>query len=45
MKRILIIIGTRPEAIKLALVIHALRERPDYFEVTNGVDRYQQPLN
>lgn len=32
MKKVLVIIGTRPEAIKLAPVVHALREMPDDFE-------------
>jgi UDP-N-acetylglucosamine 2-epimerase (non-hydrolysing) len=32
-KRILVMLGTRPEAIKLAPVIKALRERPENFEV------------
>lgn len=32
-KRILVVIGTRPEAIKLAPVCHALRKRRDLFEV------------
>jgi UDP-N-acetylglucosamine 2-epimerase (non-hydrolysing) len=31
MKNILVVFGTRPEAIKLAPVIHALRERPRQF--------------
>jgi UDP-N-acetylglucosamine 2-epimerase (non-hydrolysing) len=30
--RIIAVLGTRPEAIKLALVIHALRQRSDEFE-------------
>ncbi|MGA2948139.1 MAG: UDP-N-acetylglucosamine 2-epimerase (non-hydrolyzing) [Candidatus Sulfotelmatobacter sp.] len=30
--RIIAVLGTRPEAIKLALVIHALRQRPEEFE-------------
>jgi UDP-N-acetylglucosamine 2-epimerase (non-hydrolysing) len=30
--RIIAVLGTRPEAIKLALVIHALRQRPQEFE-------------
>jgi UDP-N-acetylglucosamine 2-epimerase (non-hydrolysing) len=34
MKRILVVFGTRPEAIKLAPVIHALRARPDQAELT-----------
>ena len=34
MKRILIFIGTRPEAIKLAPVVAALRARPDDFHTT-----------
>jgi UDP-N-acetylglucosamine 2-epimerase (non-hydrolysing) len=34
--RILVLYGTRPEAIKLAPVIGALRERPDRFAVTVG---------
>lgn len=33
-RRILVLLGTRPEAIKLAPVILALRERPGRFEVT-----------
>lgn len=33
MKRVLVIIGTRPEAIKMAPVIHALRSRRDIFDV------------
>lgn len=33
MKRILAIFGTRPEAIKIAPVIHRLRERPDEAEL------------
>jgi UDP-N-acetylglucosamine 2-epimerase (non-hydrolysing) len=33
MQTILIVIGTRPEAIKMAPVIHALRERQDQFDV------------
>ncbi len=31
-KRVLCIVGTRPEAIKMAPVIEALRRRPDHFE-------------
>ena len=34
MKRILVFIGTRPEAIKLAPVVAELRARPDDFQVT-----------
>jgi UDP-N-acetylglucosamine 2-epimerase (non-hydrolysing) len=34
MKRVLIVFGTRPEAIKLAPVIHRLRERSGQVEVT-----------
>jgi UDP-N-acetylglucosamine 2-epimerase (non-hydrolysing) len=30
--RIIAVLGTRPEAIKLALVIHALRQRSQEFE-------------
>jgi UDP-N-acetylglucosamine 2-epimerase (non-hydrolysing) len=33
-KKILVVFGTRPEAIKLAPVIAALRARPDSFEIT-----------
>lgn len=33
MKKILIIAGTRPEAIKLCPLVHRLRERPEQFEV------------
>lgn len=32
MKKVLVIIGTRPEAIKMAPVIRALRERPEVFQ-------------
>ncbi len=32
MIRVLSVFGTRPEAIKMAPVVHALRERPDRFE-------------
>jgi len=31
--RIIAVLGTRPEAIKLAHVIHALRQRPEEFEI------------
>lgn len=31
MKKIMVMVGTRPEAIKMAPVIMALRERPDIF--------------
>lgn len=34
MKRILVVLGTRPEAIKLAPVIHTLRSRPEQAELT-----------
>lgn len=33
MKKVLVIAGTRPEAVKLAPVVHELRRRPDDFEV------------
>ncbi|MDY0226076.1 MAG: UDP-N-acetylglucosamine 2-epimerase (non-hydrolyzing) [Desulfomicrobium apsheronum] len=33
MKKVLIIVGTRPEAIKMAPVVHALRQRPKDFTV------------
>jgi len=32
--RVMAVLGTRPEAIKLALVIHELRQRPDEFQVS-----------
>ncbi len=32
-RRVLLTFGTRPEAIKLACLIHALKEEPDQFEV------------
>ena len=32
MKKVLVVIGTRPEAIKLAPVVHVLRKRPEDFE-------------
>lgn len=32
--KILVVIGTRPEAIKMAPVVQALRDRPEAFEVT-----------
>ena len=32
MKKILVIIGTRPEAIKLAPVVHAFKAQPKHFE-------------
>jgi UDP-N-acetylglucosamine 2-epimerase (non-hydrolysing) len=32
MKKILVVLGTRPDAIKLAPVVRALRDRPDAFE-------------
>ena len=32
MKRVMLVVGTRPEVIKMAPVIHALRERPGSFE-------------
>ena len=34
MKKVMLVFGTRPEAIKMAPVIKALRRRPDDFEVT-----------
>ncbi len=34
MKRVLAVFGTRPEAIKMAPVVHALRERPGDLEVS-----------
>lgn len=34
MKKVCVVVGTRPEAIKMAPVILALRERPQDFEVT-----------
>jgi UDP-N-acetylglucosamine 2-epimerase len=36
-RRILVIFGTRPEAIKLAPVVERLKERPDGFETIVGV--------
>jgi len=30
--KVLVVVGTRPEAIKMAPVIHALRQRPEHFE-------------
>ena len=32
MKKIMLVFGTRPEAIKMAPLVGALRERPDRFE-------------
>jgi len=32
-KKLLIVFGTRPEAIKLAPLIHCLKENPDFFEI------------
>lgn len=32
-KKILLIFGTRPEAIKMAPLVHALKSAPDYFDV------------
>ncbi|MDP4680890.1 MAG: UDP-N-acetylglucosamine 2-epimerase (non-hydrolyzing) [Cyclobacteriaceae bacterium] len=32
-KKIMIVFGTRPEAIKMAPLVHALRAEPDFFEV------------
>jgi UDP-N-acetylglucosamine 2-epimerase (non-hydrolysing) len=36
-KRVLVVFGTRPEAIKMAPVVEALRSRPGEFEVTVAV--------
>ena len=33
MKKIMLVFGTRPEAIKMAPLVGALRERPDRFDV------------
>jgi UDP-N-acetylglucosamine 2-epimerase (non-hydrolysing) len=32
-KKIMLVFGTRPEAIKMAPLVHALRAEPDYFDV------------
>ena len=32
-KKIMLVFGTRPEAIKMAPLIHALKAEPDYFEL------------
>jgi len=36
-KKLLFLIGTRPEAVKLAPVIHAARRRPELFQIRVGV--------
>ena len=32
-KKIMLVFGTRPEAIKMAPLIHALKAEPDHFEL------------
>ena len=38
MKKIMLVFGTRPEAIKMAPLVGALRERPDRFETVVSAD-------
>ncbi|WP_276091096.1 UDP-N-acetylglucosamine 2-epimerase (non-hydrolyzing) [Pedobacter sp. JY14-1] len=33
MKKVLIVFGTRPEAIKMAPVVHGFRDQPDFFDI------------
>lgn len=45
MKRVVLFMGTRPEAIKLAPVYHALREAPDFEPIVTSTGQHREMLD